>query len=105
MSKVEFIRKPGRGELDPRKKGSNYKIENTITLEAEIFEAFLNSPLGDYDFIEDNIERMYIDKDGIWHCILITAEGYDFGVLVQSEGYSYARYAASIPRSEFENKK
>lgn len=102
MSKIEFIRKPGREELDPRKKGSNFKIENIVTLEPKFFEEFLSDPLDDYDFIKDNIERMYTDKDGIWHCILVTAEGYNFGILVQSEGYSYARYAASIPRSEFE---
>ena len=102
MKKVEFIRKPMREDLDPRKKGANYKIENIVTLEPKFFEEFLDSPINDYDFIEDNRERMYTDKDGIWHCILVTAEGYNFGILVQSEGFSYARYAASIPRSEFE---
>lgn len=102
MSKVEFIRKPWSMELDPRKKGYNYKIENIVTLEPKLFEEFLADPQKDYDFIKDNSERMYTDKNGIWHCILITAEGYNFGILVQSEGYSYARYAASIPRSEFE---
>jgi len=39
---------------------------------------------------------MYTDDDGCWHCLLVTAEGYSYGVLIESGGYSYARYAAII---------
>ena len=37
------------------------------------------------------------EKDGVWHCLLVTGEGMEDGVLVESEGSSYARYAAFVP--------
>lgn len=39
---------------------------------------------------------MYVDEDKIWHVVLVRSEDIDFGVLVQSEGYSYAMLAAVV---------
>ena len=33
----------------------------------------------------------------MWHCLLVTGEGMEDGVLVESEGSSYARYSAFVP--------
>ena len=37
------------------------------------------------------------EKDGVWHCLLVTGEGTEDGVLVESEGSSYGRYSAFVP--------
>ena len=49
-----------------------------------------------YDFIDENRELMG-EWDGAWHCLLVTGENTGDGVLVQSEGSSYARYSAFVP--------
>jgi len=33
----------------------------------------------------------------VWHCLLVTGEGMEDGVLVESEGSSYARYSSFVP--------
>ena len=45
---------------------------------------------------------MYVDEDGVWHAILVTAKEVDYGIVVQSEGYDYARYAAFISKEGLE---
>jgi hypothetical protein len=37
---------------------------------------------------------MRVDTEGTWHCTLIKEEGKNEGILVESEGYEYARYSA-----------
>jgi len=39
---------------------------------------------------------MRIDKNGVRHCILVKVSGENDGILVESEGYEYARYAAYL---------
>lgn len=90
--KVNFIRKPTLSELIPF---DEFIIEKEIVLEKEEFLKFIHDPLNDYDFIGQNIDKMFI-KDGIYHCIYVTADDVDYGILVESEGYSYARYAAYL---------
>jgi hypothetical protein len=50
--------------------------------------------LEDREFIEDNISEMYLDTENVRHCLLVKAKGGRDGILVEAEGYSYARYAA-----------
>ena len=92
--KTNFIRKPEASELIPQ---DEFVIEKVIKLPNNEFTSFVHNPLFDYDFIKENKELMRIDNYEIWHCILVTGEGYDFGILVNSEGSSYARYASFIP--------
>lgn len=92
--KVNFIRKPTPEELIPQ---DEFIVEKTIVLESEVFEGFIRDPLNDYDFIKEYLDLMYCDKEGIFHCLLVTSDIHDFGILVESEGYHYARYAAFIP--------
>ena len=92
--KTNFIRKPIPNELIPQ---DEFVIEKTITIDNDLFECFIRDPLNDYDFIKDNLDVMRCDEDGVFHCILVTSDKHDFGILVESEGYHYARYAAFIP--------
>ena len=77
-------------------------IEKTITLEINDFRKFEDRILDDRDFIVANKHLMYVGNDGVWHSLLVTADEVDYGILVQSEGYSYARYAAYISKKEVE---
>ncbi len=87
-----FIRKPQREDLLPQTK---YIIEYQIQVTEQEFKDLINNPLEDKKFIIENKETMFTDTIG-WHCLLVTCEGYNYGVLIDSEGYDYARYAAII---------
>jgi len=99
MTKVNFFRKAHKDDLIPK---NEVKIEKVVTLQINEFRKFEDRLLDNYDFITENKELMYIDEDDVWHAILITAKEVDYGILVESEGYNYARYAAYISKSEME---
>ena len=73
------------------------EIEKKVRLPAGEFEEFLRNPLEGLPCIEENIDLMQEDRDGIYHCFLVTGEGRRDGVLVESEGYRYARHASYVP--------
>ena len=86
---AELIRRP-YSDRD----ASNFVIEKIVELPRPEFLAFTRSLLKDYSFIDENIDLMYRDIKGLYHCILVKEKGSTSGILVESEGYSYARYAA-----------
>jgi len=94
--KANFIRKAVNYELIPQ---DEFVIEKEVVIDSALFERFIQDPLNDYDFIKENLEIMYCDNDGVFHCIFITTEQHDFGILVESEGYHYARYTAYLPKT------
>lgn len=73
-------------------------VEKTITLTPTEFAAFCDNFLEDKDFIKVNSGLMKVDENGIWHCLKVTARGSKISVLVESEGYDYARYTAVIKK-------
>ena len=88
--RAEFKRK------EPRVKAEECVIEKVIRLSAGEYAAFTQAMLCDYDFITESAGLMGA-WDGAWHCLLVTGEGMEEGVLVQSEGASYARYSSFVP--------
>jgi hypothetical protein len=99
MSKAVFLRKPADVEelksrtLKPLE-GAKFVIEEIVEISQGEYDHFAANLLDDYPFIQENIEAMYMDQDGVYHCIYVKAEGSSEGILVESEGYDYARYAA-----------
>ena len=85
-----FLRK------EPEITASKYCVEKVITLTAEEYAAFTQNLMHDYDFIREHVNLM-CEKDGVWHCLLVTSEDMEEGILVESEGSSYARYSAFVP--------
>ena len=81
-------------------RASQYAIEEVVGLEPEEFESFADNLLDDFDFIAKRVNKMYMDADKVWHCILIKAKGAKDGILTESEGYDYARYSAYYPGEE-----
>ena len=51
---------------------------------------------GEALFLQRNIDFMRFE-DGYYHCLLVTSSDRNEGILVDAEGYDYARYAAYIP--------
>ena len=96
MSKLElqaiFERK------SPNFDTSNCVVEQIVRLPGREFDFFRNNMLRDYDFIRDNIDSMFVTTDKR-HCLLVLGEDRKDGVLVDSSGAAYARYAAFVPNA------
>lgn len=73
------------------------KIVKKVCLSAGEFENFLRNPLEDLPCVVENKDAMHVDERGVYHCLLVTGEGRREGVLVEAEGYGYARYASYVP--------
>jgi len=72
-------------------------VEKIIELTGEQFDLFSKGLLKDQGFIKENNHLMRFGEDGAYHCLLVTGEGRDDGILIQSEGSDYARYSSHIP--------
>ena len=75
------------------------KVEAMVELSYSEYQDFRNHLFDNRSFIEENIEYMYQDEEGISHCLLVLGEGEEDGILVESEGSSYARYSALLPNA------
>ncbi len=74
-----------------------FEIIEVIELPLDKYAEFFQNPLADYDFIAKNTEESHVDENGIARCKLILCEGKDDGILVNTEGYNYARYTSFLP--------
>ncbi len=76
-----------------------FAVEKTVTLPARKLEKMLHHPLCRHEAIVENAGVMGVDRDGVYHCLLVAAEGRPDGLLVESEGSGYARYASYVPEA------
>lgn len=83
-------------ERKPDWRLSDFVIEKTVQIPDEDFEKMLQYPMKTQPWIEDNIDLMYRDNHDIFHCILVTGQERTDGILIESEGYAYARYASYV---------
>ena len=77
----------------------DFVIEKTVTVPAEVFADMLKRPLENRPFIIENVPLMCQDGNGVYHCLLVTGEGRTDGILAESDGYGYARYASYVPEA------
>jgi hypothetical protein len=70
-------------------------VEKVIELPAAQFDALVRQPLQTQGFIVDNRDHMWNDSDGR-HCLMVMGEGRDDAILIESQGYDYARYSAYV---------
>jgi len=70
-----------------------------VVLPDDQYEQFTKNMLREYDFIRQHQDEMY-QKGDVVHCILVKGQNSQGGVLVNSEGGSYARYTAYLPAAE-----
>ena len=78
---------------------SECEIERVIRLTDSEFAMFQQTLLADYDFLRENADLMRVE-DGVTHCLLVVGETFEDGILVNSDGSSYARYAAYFPNAK-----
>ena len=75
-------------------------VEKAIAVPHAEFDDLRRYPLRDNMLIAENAEMMFCDSDDNYHCLLIYDEEQGDGLLIESEGASYARYAQYIPRAK-----
>ena len=76
-------------------------IEKAIPVSHRKFEAITKGPLRDEPLIAENKDIMYFDsKYNMYHCLLIYDKDFGDGIVVNSEGSDYARYAQYIPQAK-----
>lgn len=81
---------------EPEIKAQPWEIERTVELPPGEFRYFKEHLLKDQSFIAEHSEEMHMDSSGVTHGMLVLCEGIDDGILVNSEGFAYARYAAYL---------
>ncbi len=74
------------------------EVEKVITLYGREFEKMRDCPINDNPYITEHSDLMYMDDDTA-HCLLfLDANGSD-GILVEAEGFGYARKSQFIPNA------
>lgn len=98
-TKAIFERKTS--DFDTRK----YVIEGIEIMDRKEFEEFSSNLLEDRNFIEDRKDEMYVDGLGQVHVLLSLNMDSDDGILSDSQGHNYTRYASFMPISLILNNK
>ena len=81
--------------------GKGCVIEKVVPVSHTKFLSIVNAPLMDEPIIAENKENMYFDSsDNMYHCILIYDKDFGDGIVVESEGSNYARYAQYVPQAK-----
>ena len=73
-------------------------IDGIELMDGDEFKDFSNNLLRDIKFIEDRKDEMYIDSAGKIHGLLAINNDSGDGILIDSQGYDYARYSAFMPK-------
>ena len=84
---------------DTEVKTDRCQVDEVIELPHGNFEYFRNLPLDDYDFIKRALDKLPATNDNTRHCILALDESGSDGILIDPEGYFFARYTAFIPNA------
>ncbi len=105
MNRAFFTRKAIDADELKRRTGlerdkSYFVVETVVELPEEEYISFSNDLLSDYEFIEKHVDKMYVDSNCIWHCILVKAKGSKDGILVEAEGYNFCRYGSYVSNCE-----
>ena len=80
-------------------KAQEFVVEKHIELSNAEFKDFQNDFFKAREFIKDNEDLMYCDN-GTMHCIAIYCKDSEMAILVESEGYDYARYTSITNKKE-----
>ena len=75
---------------------TEFRVEQVVVLADEEYRQFQETGfLQDQIFLFDYQDKMWFDPGSLcWHCVLVKGETSRDGILVESEGYCYTRYAA-----------
>lgn len=81
---------------------TSFRVEQVVVLTDERYRRFKETDLpDDQSFLSEHSDKMWFDPGGLcWHCLLVKGETSKDGLLVETEGHAYARYAAFAPNCE-----
>ena len=75
-----------------------FQITKVIELPANQYRRYMNELLRDVSFISRNVTDMRFDgKTETFLCLFVTSRDEIGGLLIEADGFDYARYAAFIP--------
>lgn len=80
-------------------KADEVVIEKTVEVSEEEFTSLCSDFFKNRDYITANINAMYMEN-GVWHCILVKSAMSETAILIESEGYDYARYTSVVSIKE-----
>lgn len=73
------------------------QVEKVVELTRQQYQHFSTHLLEDMPFITANRELSGRDPQGVVHCLLVSARDRRDGILVDCQGFNYARYSAYVP--------
>lgn len=97
--KTYFCQKPRcLGDLleEQRREPVRVQVERIIQLTHAQYQHFLGHIWEDMPFFEAHKCLTNCDSMGVNHCLLVTSRTTRGGILVDCQGYDYARYAAAV---------
>ena len=81
---------------EQRKAPVRVQVERIIQLTYEQYQHFLGHIWADMPFLSANKGITHCDSKGVNHCLMVTTRTVSGGILVDCQGYDYARYAADV---------
>ena len=72
------------------------EVAEVVEISHEEFNELKSNPLQDYSFIAENKDKLEYENVSTVPCIMFLDRDGDDGVLVDPQGYDYARYSAYI---------
>ena len=80
---------------------ARFQITKVIELPANQYRRYMNELLRDVSFISRNVSDMGFDgKTETFLCLFVTCRDVNTGLLIEADGFDYARYAAFIPNKK-----
>lgn len=83
----------------PDFKPQSCSIDKVVELSSAEFAEFLENPFDGYSFIDEFNAENHRYKNNSQPCILVLGKDENDGVLIDTQGYNYARYSAYIPNA------
>ena len=74
-------------------------VEKVVELAENEFNLLKNNTMESMSFIAEHAEMMHKDETGISRCVLFLHQNHDEGIIVNSEGTSYAKNFAYLPQA------
>lgn len=84
---------------EPEFKTYTCVVEEAVPVSTEEFERLKHAPMCNNHLISENLNSMWYGN-GAHHCLLIYDKEQGDGILIESEGAAYARYAQYIPNAK-----
>ena len=97
---IEFLRERTRISHVQKKPKQRYEIFDRLILENGEFQKLGCNFIETKEYLNKYIVELNISKSGKYTCLLISSPEYDYSILVNTQGYSYARTVAILEKGE-----